>query len=135
MGRHAPCLASLVFPRAELSGRICLGFRNAITRDLPADDTADGGLRLAGQNQVAARFSKVIRSGRWVAGRHTRLTAGFGALFAKRAIYGRGDPADADGPLIRIVGDARFAKVAVHRGRFDPAAPWQHWMQQEAAAR
>lgn len=58
-----------------------------------------------------------------------------GALFAKRAIYGRGDPADADGPLIRIVGDARFAKVAVHRGRFDPAAPWQHWMQQEAAAR
>ena len=75
MRRHAPCLASLVFPRAELSGRICLGF------------------------------------------------------------YGRGDPADADGPLIRIVGDARFAKVAVHRGRFDPAAPWQHWMQQEAAAR
>jgi hypothetical protein len=33
------------------------------------------------------------------------------------------------------VGGARFAKVAVHRGRFDPAAPWQHWMQQEAAAR
>jgi hypothetical protein len=32
------------------------------------------------------------------------------------------------------VGDARFAKVAVRRGRFDPA-PWQHWMQQEAAAR
>lgn len=62
MGRHAPCLASLVFPRAELSGRICLGFRNAITRDLPADDTADGGLRLAGQNHVAVRFSKVIRS-------------------------------------------------------------------------
>ena len=29
----------------------------------------------------------------------------------------------------------QFAKVAVHRGRFDPAAPWQHWMQQEAAAR
>ena len=151
-----------------------------LTRDLPADDTADGGLRLAGptgQNQVAARFSKVIRSGRWVAGRHTRLTAHFGALivnltdavlpgreitleidafcgklivivpegahvideggalFAKRAIYGRGDPADADGPLIRIVGDARFAKVAVHRGRFDPTAPWQHWIQQGAAAR
>src|SRR5260370_14217650 len=32
MGRHPPCLASLVFPRAELSARICLGFRNAITR-------------------------------------------------------------------------------------------------------
>ena len=154
-----------------------LGELVPLTRDLPADDTADGGLRLAGRNQVAARFSKVIRSGRWVAGRHTRLTARFGALivnltdavlpgreitletdafcgklivivpenahvideggalFAKRAIYGRGDPADADGPLIRIVGDARFAKVAVHRGRFDPTAPWQHWVQQGAAAR
>jgi Domain of unknown function (DUF1707) len=154
-----------------------LGELVPLTRDLPADDTADGGLSLAGQNQVAARFSKVIRSGRWVAGRHTRLTARFGALivnmtdavlpgreitleidafcgklivivpegaqvideggalFAKRAIYGRGDPADADGPLIRIVGDARFAKVAVHRGRFDPTAPWQHWVQPGAAAR
>ena len=58
-----------------------------------------------------------------------------GALFAKRAIYGRGDLADTDGPLIRIVGDARFAKVAVHRGRFDPTARWQHWVQQGAAAR
>jgi hypothetical protein len=154
-----------------------LGELVPLTRDLPADDTADGDLRLAGRNQVAARFSKVIRSGRWVAGRHTRLTARFGALivnltdavlpgreitleidafcgklivivpegaqlideggalFAKRAIYGRGDPADADGPVIRIVGDARFAKVAVHRGRFDPSAPWQHWAQLGAAAR
>ena len=158
-----------------------LGELVPLTRDLPADDTADGtadgGLRLAGQNQVAARFSKVIRSGRWVAGRHTRLTARFGALivnltdavlpgreitleidafcgklivivpegahivdeggalFAKRAIYGRGDPGDAAGPVIRIVGDARFAKVAVHRGRFDPSAPWQHRMQQVAAPR
>jgi hypothetical protein len=154
-----------------------LGELVPLTRDLPADDIADGGLRLAGRNQVAARFSKVIRSGRWVAGRHTRLTARFGALivnltdavlpgreitleidafcgklivivpegarvvdeggalFAKRAIYGRGDPADADGPVIRIVGDARFAKVAVHRGRFDPSAPWQHAIQQVAAGR
>ena len=39
-----------------------------LTRDLPADDTADGGLGLAGRDRVAARFSKVIRSGRWVAG-------------------------------------------------------------------
>src|SRR5262245_32240529 len=38
-----------------------------------------------------------------------------GALFAKRAIYGRDNSADADGPVIRIVGDARFSKVAVHR--------------------
>jgi Domain of unknown function (DUF1707) len=145
-----------------------LGELVPLTRDLPADDTADGGLRLAGRNQVAARFSKVIRSGRWVAGRRTRLTARFGALivnltdavlpgreitlevnafcgklivvvppgahvvdeggalFAKRAIYGRNDPGDADGPVIRLVGDARFAKVAVYRGSYHPHDAWRH---------
>src|ERR1700741_3480125 len=138
-----------------------LGELVPLTRDLPADDTADGGLSLAGQNQVAARFSKVIRSGRWVAGRHTRLAARFGALivnltdavlpgreitleidafcgklivivpegahvideggalFAKRAIYGRG-AGDADGPVIRLIGDARFSKVAVFHGHYNP---------------
>ena len=110
----------------------------------------------------------MIRSGRWVAGRHTRLTARFGALivnlseavlpgreitlnidafcgkliiivpvdaqvvdeggalFAKRDLQPPG-PASADGPVIRLVGDARVSKVAVHRGHFDPSAPWQHW--------
>ena len=114
--------------------------------------------------EVAARFSKVIRSGRWVAGRRIRLTAHFGALivnladavlpgreitleidafcgkliltvpagahvideggalFAKRAVYGRQDPGDADGPVIRLVGEARFSKVAVHR-ELRPARP------------
>jgi hypothetical protein len=43
-----------------------------------------------------------------------------GALFAKRAIYGRRDAGDAGWPVIRLTGDARFSKVAVHRGRFDP---------------
>jgi hypothetical protein len=132
-----------------------------LTRDLPAEDGADLGTVDAGRAEVAARFSKVIRSGRWVAGRHTRLTARFGALivnladavlpgreitleidafcgklivvvpagahvideggalFAKRAVYGRANEGDADGPVIRIVGDARFSKVAVHRGRVD----------------
>jgi hypothetical protein len=32
--------------------------------------------------------------------------------------------------VIRLVGDARFSKVAVFRGRIDPAAPWQHHLQQ-----
>jgi hypothetical protein len=50
-----------------------------------------------------------------------------GALFAKRAIYGRNDLGDADGPVIRIVGDARFSKVAIHRGRFDRHE--SHWTQ------
>lgn len=145
-----------------------------LTRDLTRDDDAEFGpddLGAAGRVTVAARFSKVIRSGRWLAGRRTRLTARFGALiidlsdavlpgreitlqvdafcakliitvpagarvvdeggalFAKRAVYGRQDGDDADGPLIRLVGDARFSKVAVHRGRYDPRDAWQHLAQ------
>jgi len=141
-----------------------------LTRDLPVDDGAEASLVDAGRAEVAARFSKVIRSGRWVAGRRTRLTSRFGALivnltdavlpgreitleidafcgklivivpagahvideggalFAKRAVYGRNDPGDADGPVIRIVGDARFSKVAIHRGRFDRHE--SHWTDQ-----
>jgi|SRR5277367_3949728 len=141
-----------------------------LTRDLPAEDDAGASAVDAGRAEVAARFSKVIRSGRWVAGRRTRLTSRFGALivnltdavlpgreitleidafcgklivivpagahvideggalFAKRAVYGRNDVGDADGPVIRIVGDARFSKVAVHRGRLDRHET--HWTQQ-----
>jgi hypothetical protein len=148
-----------------------LGELAPLTRDLPDSDTAESGLEPAGRAAVAARFSKVIRSGRWVAGRRTRLTAHFGALiinlanavlpgrevtlevdafcgkliiivpagahvideggalFAKRAVYGHDPAADGDGPVIRLVGDARFSKVVVHRGRFDPAAPWRHWQE------
>ena len=51
-----------------------------LTRDLPAEGGADASLVDAGRAEVAARFSKVIRSGRWVAGRRTRLTSRFGAL-------------------------------------------------------
>src|SRR5215831_3004709 len=125
-----------------------LGELAPLTRDLPADDATGTSLGAVDRAEVAARFSKVIRSGRWVAGRHTRLTARFGALivnladavlpgreitleidafcgklivivpegahvvdeggalFAKRAVYGRENSADADGPVIRIVGDA-----------------------------
>ncbi|HXL94326.1 MAG TPA: DUF1707 domain-containing protein [Streptosporangiaceae bacterium] len=151
---------------------ITLGELAPLTRDLPADyaDYADyaGGTSATAVDhaEVSARFSKVIRSGRWVAGRRTRLTTRFGALivdlsdavlpgreitldinalfgkliisvppgahvideggamFAKRAIYGGPDPADAgtDGPVIRLTGDARFAKVVIRRGRHDPHA-------------
>ena len=150
---------------------VTLGDLAPLTRDLPAEDAAGAGAGAADRAQVAARFSKVIRSGRWVAGRHTRLTARFGALivnltdavlpgreitleidafcgkliiivppgahvideggalFAKRAVYGRQDAGDADGPVIRLVGDARFAKVAVHRRHYDP-----HDARQQVAA-
>jgi len=43
-----------------------------------------------------------------------------GALFAKRAVYGRGPSPDTDGPLIRLTGNARFSKIAVHRGHYNP---------------
>jgi hypothetical protein len=47
-----------------------------------------------------------------------------GALFSKRAVYGR-DTAGADGPVIRLAGDARFSKVTVFRGRTDRFTAWQ----------
>jgi hypothetical protein len=149
-----------------------LGDLAPLTRDLPAGDASDAGVATADRARVAARFSKVIRNGRWVAGRHTRLTARFGALivsladavlpgreitleidafcgkliivvpegaqvideggalFAKRAIYGRG-AGDPDGPVIRLIGDARFSKVAVFRGHYNPYEAWQHWVPQQ----
>jgi hypothetical protein len=138
-----------------------------LTRDLPAEAVSpggpDGAVAAAGDRATAAaRFSKLVRSGRWVAGRRTRLTAWFGALivnlteavlpgreitleidafcgklivivpedahvideggalFAKRVVYGNGPSDDAGGPVIRLVGDARFSKVAVHRGHYNP---------------
>jgi hypothetical protein len=149
-----------------------LGELAPLTGDLPDGGAAEAGAEPAGRAEVAARFSKVIRSGRWVAGRHTRLTVHFGALiinlanavlpgrevtveidafcgkliiivpagahvideggalFAKRAVYGHDPAADADGPVIRLVGDARFSKVVVHRGRRDLSALWEHYLPQ-----
>ncbi len=145
-----------------------LGELAPLTRDLPDGDVPAADVGTAGRAEVAARFSKVIRSGRWVAGRHTRLTVRFGALiinlaeavlpgrevtievdafcgkliiiapaaaqvideggalFAKRAVYGRGTAEDADGPVIRLVGDARFSKVVVYRRGQDPTNVWEH---------
>jgi hypothetical protein len=145
-----------------------LGELAPLTRDLPAE-AAEVGVGVVDRAEVAARFSKVIRSGRWVAGRRTRLTARYGALivnladavlpgreitleidafcakliitvppgahvideggalFAKRAVYGRQDSDDTEGPVIRLVGEARFSKVAVHRGHYDPRDVWQSW--------
>jgi hypothetical protein len=145
-----------------------LGELAPLTQDLP-DDATESSVESAGHAEVAARFSKVIRSGRWVAGRRTRLTVHFGALiinlanavlpgreviveidafcgkliisvpagarvideggalFAKRAVYGHDDGEDADGPVIRLVGDARFSKVVVHRGRPGRSAAWHPW--------
>ncbi|MFB9682155.1 DUF1707 SHOCT-like domain-containing protein [Streptosporangium vulgare] len=50
-----------------------------ITRDLP-DVTAPARGVAPERQEVAAVFSKVVRGGRWIAGRHTALRATFGAL-------------------------------------------------------
>ncbi|GAA4204455.1 DUF1707 domain-containing protein [Streptosporangium oxazolinicum] len=50
-----------------------------LTRDLP-DITAPALGATAERQEVAAVFSKVVRGGRWIAGRHTALSATFGAL-------------------------------------------------------
>jgi hypothetical protein len=152
---------------------LTMGELAPLTRDLPDVEAGEGSVA-PGRAGIAARFSKVIRSGRWVAGRHTRLTVRFGALiinladavlpgrevtvevdafcgklivivpagahvideggalFAKRAIYGRAAAAE-DGPVIRLVGDARFSKVAVFRGRPDAAIAWQHHLARSLA--
>ncbi|MGW4641125.1 DUF1707 SHOCT-like domain-containing protein [Sphaerisporangium sp. NPDC004334] len=51
-----------------------------LTRDLPSALSSSSSGFSAEQQEVAAVFSKVIRSGRWVAGRHTTLRSTFGAL-------------------------------------------------------
>ncbi|MDP9864639.1 MULTISPECIES: DUF1707 SHOCT-like domain-containing protein [Streptosporangium] len=50
-----------------------------ITLDLP-DVTATGSGPATVRQEVSAVFSKVLRGGRWIAGRHTTLNATFGAL-------------------------------------------------------
>ena len=100
-----------------------------LTRDLPDVEAGEGSAAAAERAAVAARFSKVIRSGRWVAGRHTRLTVRFGALIinlADAVLPGREVTVEIDafcGKLIVIVpagahvideGGALFAKRAIY---------------------
>ncbi|GLW12920.1 hypothetical protein Misp01_80480 [Microtetraspora sp. NBRC 13810] len=84
---------------------VTLGELLPLTSDLPTltEATAPG----AERQDVAAVFSKVIRSGRWVAGRHTRLRSTFGALIV--------DLSDAVLPGREVVLelDALFGKLIV----------------------
>jgi len=59
-----------------------------LTADLPDDmrkAPAAGPVAALERQELSATFSKVIRSGRWVAGRHTVATAHFGALIVSMA--------------------------------------------------
>ncbi|NUR86645.1 MAG: DUF1707 and DUF2154 domain-containing protein [Nonomuraea sp.] len=77
-----------------------------ITRDLPEVTGAPAPVVIE-QQTVSSTFSKVIRKGRWVASRRTRLAATFGALIV--------DLSDAvlPGREITLQIDARFSKVIV----------------------
>ncbi|MBS2549891.1 DUF1707 domain-containing protein [Catenulispora sp. NL8] len=58
-----------------------------LTADLP-DDLRHGPaspISAVERQELTATFSKLIRSGRWVAGRHTKATATFGALIVNLA--------------------------------------------------
>jgi hypothetical protein len=58
-----------------------LGELAALTRDLPeTSESLDVDVPTVRASVVRARFSKVTRGGRWVAGRHTSLSSRFGAL-------------------------------------------------------
>jgi hypothetical protein len=81
-GQSLGCLTSAEYAErldATYAART-LGELAPLTRDLPEADAPEAGVEAAGRAEVSARFSKVIRSGRWVAGRRTRLTVRFGAL-------------------------------------------------------
>jgi hypothetical protein len=58
---------------------VTLGDLVPLTTDLPATSTAPAS-SVADRQKIMAVFSKVIRRGRWVAGRHTELRSTFGAL-------------------------------------------------------
>ncbi|MER7132297.1 DUF1707 SHOCT-like domain-containing protein [Streptosporangium saharense] len=60
-------------------GAVTVGELAPIVHDLPETTTSTGGHGAPNQ-EVSAVFSKVVRSGRWIAGRHTKLSSTFGAL-------------------------------------------------------
>ncbi|MBB5085215.1 DUF1707 SHOCT-like domain-containing protein [Nonomuraea endophytica] len=77
-----------------------------LTRDLP-DVTGTSTPVVVERQNINSTFSKIIRKGRWVASRHTRLNANFAALIV--------DLSDAvlPGREITLQIAARFSKVIV----------------------
>lgn len=78
-----------------------------LTADLPATTGGATPSQAVESQEVAATFSKVIRRGRWVAGRHTTLRSRFGALIV--------DLSDAvlPGREITVEIDSLFGKAIV----------------------
>jgi hypothetical protein len=78
-----------------------------VTRDLPEVSSPSALPEAIERQVISSTFSKVVRKGRWVASRYTKLDARFGALII--------DLADAvlPGREITIETNARFSKVIV----------------------
>jgi hypothetical protein len=102
-----------------------------LTRDLPTVRPSASAVSTVERQEVSAVFSKVIRRGRWVAGRHTELHTKFGALIvdlSEAVLPGREITLEVDaffGKAIitvpenaRIIdeGSALFGKRMVSRG-------------------
>ena len=107
-----------------------------LTADLPALPATAHPAPAVDTQQVTAVFSKVIRRGRWLAGRHTHLRATFGALIidlTEAVLPGREITLQVDsfcGKAIVTVprnarildeGGALFGKRTVTSGTGDPA--------------
>jgi hypothetical protein len=77
-----------------------------LTRDLP-EVSASSVPATIEQQEISSKFSKIVRKGRWVASRHTKLSVRFGALII--------DLSDAvlPGREITVETDARFGKLIV----------------------
>jgi hypothetical protein len=77
-----------------------------LTRDLPEVSSSNVPATIE-QQTISSKFSKIVRKGRWVASRHTKLMVHFGALII--------DLSDAvlPGREITIDTSARFGKVIV----------------------
>ncbi|WP_214326488.1 DUF1707 SHOCT-like domain-containing protein [Nonomuraea sediminis] len=78
-----------------------------ITRDLPEVSAASTPAAVVEQQTINSTFSKIIRKGRWVASRNTRLSARFGALIVDLS------SAVLPGREITLEADARFSKLIV----------------------
>lgn len=110
-----------------------------LVRDLPQPAAPGPVAAAAGERQeITAVFSKVIRRGRWLAGRHTRLRAACGALIvdlSEAVLPGREITLDAKAVfgklIVHVPEDARvldegavvFGKRHVAVGGQDPGGP------------
>ena len=59
---------------------VTIGDLIPLTRDLPDLSRPSTGTSNPERQRVSATFSKIIKAGRWIAGRHTELNSTFGAL-------------------------------------------------------